>query len=170
MKYRYLTPILMTLALAACGGQHDNELSSSEEQAQMENASNYAAYADASAPPPDTLPDDYASGENAPQEQEPGLPANRTADYHAADKTSAHAVYDSTGDMPVVRLKINGQTETVLKQTDALPQGAVYSNGNITWETDGTSAELTQNGKTLHFTENAAHGKPAHAASAASGK
>lgn len=168
MKYKYLTAALTTLILAACGGQQNNELSSSEEQAQIENASDYAAYADASAPPPDTLPDDYASAEAAEQEQETGQP-NGTITYHA-DKTNINAVYDNTGDMPIVRLKINGNSETVLKQTDALPQGAVYSNGNITWETDGKTAELTQNGKTIRFTQNSEHSKPEKAAPAVSNK
>ncbi|WP_107687942.1 hypothetical protein [Neisseria wadsworthii] len=170
MKYKnFVTPLLLAFVLSACGsGQPDNELSSSEEQAHIESAS--GAYADASeAPPPDMLPDDYASGE-APQDYDNLIPAdgNRTVSYRS-DKGAATAVYDNSGEMPVVRLTVGNQPETVLKQTDALPQGAIYSNGSITWETDGSSAKLTQGGSSTNFKEAQASDQTAPA-SAASGK
>lgn len=167
MKYKhFVTPLLLAFALSACGSsQPDNELSSSEEQAHIESAS--GAYADASeAPPPDMLPDDYASGE-APQDYDNLIPAdgNRTVSYRSG-KVAATAVYDNSGEMPVVRLTVGSQPETVLKQTDALPQGAVYSNGSTTWETDGSSAKLTQGGSSTNFTEALTPGETPAASSA----
>lgn len=158
-KSKYLIPLII-LGLAACSpDKPDGELSASEEQAQMESASDYAVLA-ASAPPPDMLPDDYASGEAV-------VSANgtQTVTYHSGKETVV-AVYDSTGDMPVARLKINGGSEVVLKQTDALPQGAVYGDDNTTWETEGTQANLTYKGKTRGFTEAGAHAAAASGANA----
>lgn len=163
MKRSYLIPLAALIALSACGGENNGDPAASEEQAQMESASGYADYA--SAPPPDMLPDD-----GSPEGGSDAVVAaiNRTVDYRA-DGTSANAVYDNSGDMPVVRLKIDGQPEAVLKQTDALPQGAIYSNGSLTWQTDGTSAELEQNGKTIRFSEVQAHSAPASASAASGG-
>lgn len=157
MKRSYLIPLVL-IALSACGGNEPEEtLSASEEQAYMESASDYAA-----ASLPDTLPDDAPEGE--PDAVIAAI--NRTVDYQAEGAAAkANAVYDNSGDMPVVRLKIDNQPEAVLKQTDALPEGAIYSNGNITWQTDGTTAELEQNGKTTRFTESQSATESASAAS-----
>lgn len=73
-----------------------------------------------------------------------------TENFVSADGQSLKAVYNNNGQMAVVTLSVGGE-DIKLMQTEASANSATYSNGNITWKTEGSSATLTKGGKETKF-------------------
>lgn len=73
-----------------------------------------------------------------------------TENFVSAGGQSLKAVYNNNGQMAVVTLSLDGE-EIKLMQTEASANSAAYSNGNITWKTQGSDATLIRGGKETKF-------------------